>query len=149
MTDKESRDLIERTNAMTATLREERLARERQARAVRGPVAWTTPATLAEAPAPAPTPREWAAHVTAWTQTTKRFLQRLHGGRIPQSEVDAAKPDGSAAWHRLIERWGAEVAPDEGQKVGYALRARREAGNPVRGVRDFVTLRDEVEGGAA
>jgi hypothetical protein len=87
--------------------------------------------------------------VTAWTQTTKRFLQRLHGGRIPQSEVDAAKPDGSAAWHRLIERWGAEVAPDEGQKVGYALRARREAGNPVRGVRDFVTLRDEVEGGAA
>jgi hypothetical protein len=146
LTDRQHRETLKEIDAVVRASRAERQAK---ARTTRAPVAWTTPATLAEAPAPAPTPREWAAHVTAWTQTTKRFLQRLHGGRIPQSEVDAAKPDGSAAWHRLIERWGAEVAPDEGQKVGYALRARREAGNPVRGVRDFVTLRDEVEGGAA
>jgi hypothetical protein len=56
--------------------------------------------------------------LAAWVQRLKRFSQCRRAGRIPHAEYESALPQGSAAWRKLVVKWGAETAPDEGQGVG-------------------------------
>lgn len=56
--------------------------------------------------------------IAEWVKTLKRFSARRRAGRIPHAEYESALPQGSAAWRKLVVKWGAETAPDEGQGVG-------------------------------
>ena len=104
-------------------------------------------------------PENQHAHAVGdWVATVTRFNRRLAQGRIPKTEYESALPTNSAAWHQLVRRWGAEVAPDEGRPRGTqfpgssenVVTRARESGRPIRNLTDYRRARAEFgEGGAA